>query len=51
MMQKNVREDKQNLLINLLEECEFARFAPGDSTEKMKNLYDGAINVITTFES
>ncbi len=51
MMQKNVQEDKQNLLINLLEECEFARFAPGDSTEKMKNLYDGAINVITTFES
>jgi len=51
MSNKNIPEDKQTILINLLEECEFARFAPGDNTEKMNKLYTGAIEVITSFES
>ncbi len=51
MMQKNIPAEKQSVLIKILEECEFARFAPGNNSENMNKLYSGAIDVITSFES
>jgi len=38
------------LLINTLDNCEFARFAPGDPGEKMEELYNQGIEVISKIE-
>ena len=39
MLSKNVPEDIVNQFIELLNSCEFARFAPGDPGKKMDDLY------------
>lgn len=36
--------------INILDTCEYARFAPGGSTEKMNELYDEACDVMSQME-
>jgi hypothetical protein len=36
---------------NLIDDCEFARFAPGDKTQKMSEVYEQAVNVITQIET
>lgn len=38
------------LLIDTLNNCEFARFAPGDPSEKMEDLYNQGIEVISRIE-
>ena len=37
--------------INNLNECEFARYAPGNQDEKMDNIYSSAIDVISKMEN
>lgn len=50
MLNKNVDEDIVNEFIELLNSCEFARFAPGDSSKKMDDLYNKGIELITKAE-
>ena len=50
MTGKNVSEDIINQFIELLNNCEFARFAPGDPEKKMEELYDKGVEVITKAE-
>lgn len=50
MLDKNVGEDIVNEFIELLNNCEFARFAPGDSSKKMDDLYNKGIELITKAE-
>ncbi len=50
MSDKNVPEDIVNQFIELLNSCEFARFAPGDPGKKMEDLYQKGIEVITKAE-
>ena len=50
MESKNVPEDIVNQFIELLNSCEYARFAPGDPEKKMEELYDKGVEVITKAE-
>lgn len=50
MSSKCVPEDIVNQFIELLNSCEFARFAPGDPGKKMEDLYQKGIEVITKAE-
>lgn len=50
MTGKNVAEDIVNQFIDLLNSCEYARFAPGDPGKKMEDLYQKGIEVITKAE-
>lgn len=48
---KNVDQDLIDLFIKCLNDCEFARYAPGNPDETMENVYEGAVNAITDMES
>lgn len=50
MSSKNVDESMINEFIELLNNCEFARFAPGDPSKKMDELYQKGIELITKAE-
>lgn len=50
LFEKNVPEELINEFIATLENCEFARFAPGDTNKKMDDLYIQGIDVITKVE-
>lgn len=50
MLSKNVNEEIVNEFIELLNNCEFARFAPGDPNKKMDELYQKGIELITKAE-
>lgn len=50
MMDKGIDETLSNEFVDTLNTCEFARFAPGDATAKMQELYDKGINVIMRVE-
>ncbi len=50
MLNKNVPEDIVNQFIELLNNCEFARFAPGDPEKKMDDLYQKGVDVIAKAE-
>jgi hypothetical protein len=50
MLSKEVPEDIVNEFIDLLNNCEFARFAPGDPNKKMDELYQKGIELITKAE-
>lgn len=50
MFGKNAPEDIVNQFIELLNSCEFARFAPGDPGKKMDKLYQKGIDVISKAE-
>lgn len=50
MFGKNAPEDIVNQFIELLNSCEFARFAPGDPGKKMDELYQKGIDVISKAE-
>lgn len=43
----NVSSDTISLFISALDECEFARYAPGDATGNMNKVYEAAITAIT----
>lgn len=50
MQQRNVPTEVTNEFAQTLDMCEFARFAPGDATQKMEQLYQQGIDVITKTE-
>ena len=50
MKEKNVPDDLTQQFIDTLNNCEFARFAPGSAEEKMDDLYKKGIEVITKAE-
>ena len=43
----SVSDETINQFIGALDECEFARYAPGDATGNMNKVYDAAITAIT----
>jgi uncharacterized membrane protein len=47
---KGVAENTINEFVNVLNDCEFARFAPGSAAEKMNELYNKALDIITKTE-
>lgn len=50
MLSKDVSEEIVNEFVELLNNCEFARFAPGDPSKKMDELYHKGIELITKAE-
>jgi len=48
---ENVKPETIITFIELLNNCEFVRFAPGDSTSAMDNLYNQAVNAISIMEN
>lgn len=48
---RNVAEEHVNQVIELLDDCEFARYAPGDDEGRMDRLYDQAVSVIGQVEN
>ncbi len=50
LTRKGVREELITKFVNALNNCEFVRFAPGDKSEVMGNLYSEAMAVITQTE-
>lgn len=51
LIEKNVDNELIKTFIKALNDCEFARFAPGDPAQAMDNLYQDAINVISKMEN
>ncbi len=51
LKKKEVKEETIKQFIDTLNNCEFARFAPGDSTSAMENIYNEAINIISLIEN
>jgi hypothetical protein len=47
---KGVGEQQIQDFISVLERCEYARFAPGDKSGKMQEIYDDAMAVISRIE-
>lgn len=45
-----VSDDASQILLKALNDCEFARYAPGDSASNMQSVYDGAISAISKIE-
>ena len=50
MMDKGIDEALSNQFVDTLNTCEFARFAPGDATSKMEELYGKGLDVIMKVE-
>ena len=50
LQRKEVKEETIKKFIETLNNCEFARFAPGDNHAAMENIYNGAVNIITMME-
>lgn len=50
LQQKNVQPEIISLFVQTLDECEFARFAPGDPAANMENIYNEAAQVITRLQ-
>ncbi len=47
---KSISEESIRKFTGVLENCEFARFAPGDKSEKMQGIYNEALEVISKIE-
>ncbi|NTV82666.1 MAG: protein BatD [Bacteroidales bacterium] len=47
---KKISEESIRHFTGVLENCEFARFSPGDKSEKMQGIYDEALEVISKIE-
>jgi hypothetical protein len=48
---QNVPQENIDLLIAVMENCEYARYAPGGNHEGMEDMYKEAINAITKLEN
>ena len=48
---RNVSEESVRQVIGLLDDCEYARYAPGDDTGRMDRLYEQAAGVIGQIEN
>ena len=47
---KSVKPEVIDDFIKVLEQCEFARFAPGDKLHEMDQLYEQGLNIIMRIE-
>ncbi|MCK9398483.1 MAG: BatD family protein [Bacteroidales bacterium] len=47
---KSISEESIRKFTGVLENCEYARFAPGDKSEKMQGIYNEALEVISKIE-
>jgi hypothetical protein len=47
---KKISRESISQFTGVLENCEFARFAPGNKSEKMQGIYDEALQVISKIE-
>ncbi len=47
LQQRHVTEDTISLFMGALDECEYARYAPGDAQGNMSKVYDSAMTAIT----
>lgn len=50
LKEKNLSEESISDFIATLNQCEYARFAPGDSTALMKEMYEASLQFITRIE-
>ena len=50
LKQKGIDDEVTNAFVNTLNNIEFARFAPGDASGKMKGVYEESISAITKAE-
>ena len=50
LKEKNIHEAEMNEFIKLMDECEFARYAPGSESGNLQNVYERAANIITKIE-
>lgn len=50
LKEKNLDQEAINDFLSTLNQCEFARFAPGDATEMMQNMYELSMQFITKIE-
>jgi len=48
---KNISDEILHQLSGILNNCEYARFAPADNSDGMKDIYDQAIEIISKIES
>ena len=46
LLEKHIPEEQQNAILNLLQDVDMARFAPGDPTSQMQTIYDEALRII-----
>lgn len=51
LTERSVPEDVAGRFIDALNDCEFARYAPGDANHNMEKLYDSAVSIINEIES
>ena len=51
LLDHKVSQENVNQVIGLLDDCEFARYAPGDDTGRMDRLYEQAVSVIGQIEN
>ena len=51
LQERNVAPEIITQLIQTLDNCEFARFAPGDPTENMEKIYASAEQLITSLSN
>ena len=47
---RQVPDEQIQQFMNVLNDCEFARYAPGDVNENMENVYNSAISAISKME-
>lgn len=51
LRERGVREESVNALTDLIDKCEFARYAPESGQAQMENEYNEAVQVISAIES
>ena len=51
LVKRKVDDNDAQAVVRLLDDCEFARFAPGDDTGRMDRLYEEAVGVIGRIEN
>ena len=51
LKRRSISDELARQVVGLLDDCEFARYAPGDDTGRMDRLYDEAVSVIGQIEN
>lgn len=50
LLKRGASQERIDQLLKVQNDCEFARYAPGDPNENMENIYNNAIQAITQME-
>ena len=51
LKRRNISDEMAKQVVGLLDDCEFARYAPGDDSGRMDGLYEQAVSVIGQIEN